>query len=149
MKSDIHPAYYENLKITCACGNIIIAGSTRKDLRTELCSACHPFYTGKQKLVDTAGRVDKFLEKVKKMEDMKAKKAQKSRSVPIEEEVATPPLKEKPEKATVAARKSVKKAVKKSTATKKTAKKKTAKKLPKTKKAAAATKKTGAKTKKA
>ena len=77
MKSDIHPMYYENLKITCACGNIVIAGSTRKELRTELCSACHPFYTGKQKLVDTAGRVDKFMEKMKKMEEMKAKKAQK------------------------------------------------------------------------
>ncbi len=74
MKADIHPTYYENLKITCACGNIIIAGSTRKELKTELCSACHPFYTGKQKLIDTAGRVDKFLEKVKKMQSMKAKK---------------------------------------------------------------------------
>ncbi len=76
MKADIHPAYFENLKITCACGNIIIAGSTRKELRTELCSACHPFYTGKQKLIDTAGRVDKFLEKVKKMQAMKAKKVE-------------------------------------------------------------------------
>lgn len=144
MKSDIHPIYYENLKITCACGNIIIAGSTKKDLRTELCSACHPFYTGKQKLVDTAGRVDKFLEKVKKMEAMKAIKAQKSMPVPIEEEVATRPLKEKPEKETVAAKKSVKKTVKKSTTIKKTAKK-----PPKTKEVAATAKKTKVKTKKA
>ena len=74
MKANIHPTYFENLKIVCACGNIVIAGSTKKELRTELCSACHPFYTGKQKLVDTAGRVDKFMEKVKKMQAMKDKK---------------------------------------------------------------------------
>ena len=78
MKANIHPTYYENLKIVCACGNTIVAGSTRKELKTELCSACHPFYTGKQKLVDTAGRVDKFMEKVKKSQAMKNKKVVKS-----------------------------------------------------------------------
>lgn len=85
MKADIHPAYYENLKITCACGNIIIAGSTKKELKTELCSACHPFYTGKQKLIDTAGRVDKFLEKVKKMQAMKAKKVASADVIDMEQ----------------------------------------------------------------
>ena len=85
MKADIHPTYYENLKITCACGNVIIAGSTRKELKTELCSACHPFYTGKQKLIDTAGRVDKFLEKVKKMQAMKAKKVATADTVDMEQ----------------------------------------------------------------
>lgn len=74
MKEKIHPTYFENLKIVCACGNIILAGSTKKELKTELCSACHPFYTGKQKLVDTAGRVDKFLAKVKKTQEIKEKK---------------------------------------------------------------------------
>lgn len=74
MKAKIHPQYYENLKIVCACGNVTIAGSTRKELKTELCSGCHPFYTGKQKLVDTAGRVDKFLEKVKKTQALKEQK---------------------------------------------------------------------------
>ena len=59
MKEGIHPKY-EQTTITCACGNVIETGSTRKDIRVEICSKCHPFYTGKQKLVDTGGRVDRF-----------------------------------------------------------------------------------------
>jgi large subunit ribosomal protein L31 len=62
MKPDIHPKYYET-KIHCACGNEIPTRSTVKDLHVEICSACHPFFTGKQKLIDTAGRVEKFLRK--------------------------------------------------------------------------------------
>jgi large subunit ribosomal protein L31 len=73
MKDKIHPTYYEDLTITCSCGNTIIAGSTKKEIRTEICSACHPFYTGQQKLVDTAGRVDKFLAKVKQAQKIKEK----------------------------------------------------------------------------
>lgn len=64
MKKDIHPTYYPKAKVTCACGNVIEIGSTMPELKTELCSACHPFYTGKQKLVDTARRVEKFQAKV-------------------------------------------------------------------------------------
>lgn len=60
MKTGIHPAYYDLVEIRCSCGNIIYAGSTKEKLRTELCSRCHPFYTGQQKLIDTAGRVDRF-----------------------------------------------------------------------------------------
>lgn len=74
MKAKIHPSYFEDLKITCSCGNIIIAGSTKKELKTEICSACHPFYTGQQKLLDTTGRVDKFMAKVKKAQKLKEKK---------------------------------------------------------------------------
>ena len=59
MKKDLHPAY-ELTKITCACGNVIETRSTVKDINVEICSACHPFFTGKQKLVDTAGRIDRF-----------------------------------------------------------------------------------------
>ena len=59
MKEKIHPAYNET-SITCACGNVIETRSTAKDLKVEICSACHPFYTGKQKLVDSAGRIDRF-----------------------------------------------------------------------------------------
>ncbi|HNQ97880.1 MAG: 50S ribosomal protein L31 [Spirochaetales bacterium] len=59
MKKDIHPAYNPT-KITCACGNVIETCSTVKDINVEICSACHPFFTGKQKLVDTAGRIDRF-----------------------------------------------------------------------------------------
>ncbi len=79
MKS-IHPTYYKNMKIKCSCGNVIEAGSIKESLSTELCSACHPFYTGKQKLVDTAGRVDKFLSRQKKAETFKAEKATKKKS---------------------------------------------------------------------
>ncbi len=60
MKADIHPEYNE-IKVNCSCGNEFITSSTLgKDLHIEVCSACHPFYTGKQKMMDTAGRVDKF-----------------------------------------------------------------------------------------
>jgi large subunit ribosomal protein L31 len=59
MKADIHPKY-ELTKITCACGNVIETRSTVKDIHVEICSACHPFFTGKQKLVDTAGRIERF-----------------------------------------------------------------------------------------
>ncbi len=60
MKKDIHPKYNTATKVSCACGNAFITGSTMPEIKTEICSACHPFYTGKQKLVDTARRVEKF-----------------------------------------------------------------------------------------
>lgn len=59
MKKNIHPNYGETT-ITCACGNVIHTSSTDRDIKVEICSACHPFFTGKQKLVDTAGRIDRF-----------------------------------------------------------------------------------------
>jgi len=63
MKAKIHPQYKETT-ITCTCGSVIKTRSTKQDVKTEICSACHPFYTGQQKLVDTAGRVDKFKKRV-------------------------------------------------------------------------------------
>lgn len=60
MKSGIHPAYTHDAKVTCACGNAFTTGSTLSEIHVEICSNCHPFYTGKQKLIDTAGRVDRF-----------------------------------------------------------------------------------------
>jgi large subunit ribosomal protein L31 len=62
MKEKIHPKY-EMTKITCACGNVIETRSTARDIKVEICSACHPFFTGKQKLVDTAGRIERFRKK--------------------------------------------------------------------------------------
>lgn len=59
MKNGIHPNY-EVTQVKCACGNVIETGSTKKDLRVDICSSCHPFFTGRQKLVDTGGRVDRF-----------------------------------------------------------------------------------------
>jgi large subunit ribosomal protein L31 len=62
MKKDIHPKY-EPTTVTCACGNVLEIRSTEKDIKVEICSNCHPFFTGKQKLVDTAGRVERFKKK--------------------------------------------------------------------------------------
>ncbi len=70
MKKGIHPEYVE-CTVTCACGNTFTTRSTKKDLRVEICSKCHPFFTGKQKFVDSAGRVEKFK---KKYGDLKSKK---------------------------------------------------------------------------
>jgi large subunit ribosomal protein L31 len=62
VKKDIHPQYVE-ATVTCACGNAFKTRSTKKELRLEICSACHPFFTGKQKFVDSAGRVEKYMER--------------------------------------------------------------------------------------
>ncbi len=60
MKPSIHPTFYTTATVSCACGNTFTTGSTEKELHTEVCSQCHPFYTGKQKLLDAAGSIDKF-----------------------------------------------------------------------------------------
>ncbi|MEK7117920.1 MAG: 50S ribosomal protein L31 [Patescibacteria group bacterium] len=60
MKTEIHPQYYTDAKVTCACGNKFTVGSTMKEIAVEICSACHPFFTGNEKVLDTAGRVERF-----------------------------------------------------------------------------------------
>ena len=60
MKKDLHPTYFTDAKVVCACGNTFITGSTKQELHVEICSNCHPFYTGKQNLLDVAGTIDKF-----------------------------------------------------------------------------------------
>ncbi len=60
MKTETHPVYFADAKVTCACGRTFVVGSTDEKLSVEICSACHPFYTGNEKLLDTAGRVEKF-----------------------------------------------------------------------------------------
>lgn len=60
MKKDTHPSYHTDAKVTCSCGNIFTVGSTKPDIKVEICSACHPFFTGSEKVMDTAGRVEKF-----------------------------------------------------------------------------------------
>ena len=67
MKPEIHPSY-QNTKISCACGASFEVGSTKKDISVEICSKCHPFFTGKQKLVDTAGRIERFRRKYEKFQ---------------------------------------------------------------------------------
>jgi large subunit ribosomal protein L31 len=68
MKKDIHPAF-KATKVSCACGAEFEVGSTKKDIRVEICSQCHPFFTGKQKLVDTAGRIERFRRKYAKFQN--------------------------------------------------------------------------------
>jgi large subunit ribosomal protein L31 len=68
MKTDIHPKY-QQATIKCACGNTIEVGSTKKEISVEICSQCHPFFTGKQKLVDTAGRIERFRKKYEKFQN--------------------------------------------------------------------------------
>jgi large subunit ribosomal protein L31 len=70
MKKDIHPEYFKT-SVHCACGNIVETGSTKKDIRVEICSKCHPFFTGKQKLVDTAGRIERFRKKYAAFDEKK------------------------------------------------------------------------------
>ncbi|OGO25017.1 MAG: 50S ribosomal protein L31 [Chloroflexi bacterium RBG_16_52_11] len=64
MKADIHPVYYPDARVVCACGNTWTTGSTKKEIRTDVCSNCHPFYTGEQRIVDTEGQVDRFYKKL-------------------------------------------------------------------------------------
>lgn len=77
MKKDIHPQYYKNTKVECACGNVFEVSSTRPNLNIEICYKCHPFYTGEEKLIDTAGRVEKFKERQAKA--IRKKTTQQSR----------------------------------------------------------------------
>ena len=63
MKEKIHPKYFTDANVTCSCGNTFTTGSTRQTLRVELCNKCHPFFTGEQKIIDTAGRVERFNKK--------------------------------------------------------------------------------------
>lgn len=65
MREKIHPKYYPDAEVSCACGNKFTVGSTKKTLRVELCSKCHPFYTGERRVVDTAGMVERFKRRYK------------------------------------------------------------------------------------
>ena len=74
MKTDIHPKYYDKAEVRCACGNKFTVGSTRPEIKLEICYKCHPFYTGEEKLIDTAGRVEKFKTRREKARVGKLKK---------------------------------------------------------------------------
>ena len=75
MKKDIHPKYYNNARVQCACGNTFTVGSTKEFIEVEICSKCHPFYTGKEKIVDAMGRVERFRKRLAKKEEFKKKKS--------------------------------------------------------------------------
>lgn len=88
MKQGIHPQYFEDTKVTCVCGNTFTTGSTMPEIRVEVCSNCHPFYTGEMKFVDTLGRVEKFQKKQQKAE--KIKKQQVEKKVELSKKAARP-----------------------------------------------------------
>ena len=78
MKKDIHPQYFKNAKARCACGATFDVGSTKEFIEVEICSQCHPFYTGKEKIVDTMGRVEKFRKRMAKKEEVAKKKKKRN-----------------------------------------------------------------------
>jgi large subunit ribosomal protein L31 len=79
MKKNIHPEYHEKAAVRCACGNTFTVGSTKPEIQVEICSKCHPFYTGEKKLIDTAGRVEKFKSRRAKAANRPARRAKKTR----------------------------------------------------------------------
>jgi large subunit ribosomal protein L31 len=90
MKENIHPTYYPDAQVICACGNTWTTGSTQKVIRTDVCSKCHPFYTGEQRIVDTEGQVDRFYKKLQARqqyldEQQAREEARTSLDRPIEE----------------------------------------------------------------
>jgi large subunit ribosomal protein L31 len=82
MKEDIHPEFYPEAKVICACGNSWTVGSTQPEIRTDVCSECHPFFTGEQRIVDSGGQVERFLKKLerrkKKMAEIERRRAKKT-----------------------------------------------------------------------
>lgn len=72
MKEGIHPKYYPAATVICACGNTWTTGATRSEIRTDVCSACHPFFTGEQRIVDTAGQVERFMRRLEKKVELTA-----------------------------------------------------------------------------
>lgn len=79
MKEKIHPTWYPEARVHCACGSVFTTGSTMKEIAVEICSACHPLFTGQQKFVDTAGRVDKFNQRLAAAERKKSEAADRKR----------------------------------------------------------------------
>ena len=80
MKEGIHPKYYPEAKVICACGNTWTTGSTKPEIRVDICSNCHPFYTGEQRIVDTEGQVDRFYKRLEVRTEYKKKKESKAAS---------------------------------------------------------------------
>ncbi len=97
MKANFHPQWYPEAKVTCACGSTFTTGSTLPEIRVEICSVCHPFFTGQQKFVDTLGQVDRFVKKmaVSKVKQVEQKRILENKKAKMEEhKKVRPTLKE-------------------------------------------------------
>jgi len=79
MKKNIHPQYFAKAQVKCACGHVFYTGAAVPEINTEICSQCHPFYTGKEKVMDRAGRVEKFKQRLAKGQALKTKQGQKTK----------------------------------------------------------------------
>ncbi|MBI2616789.1 50S ribosomal protein L31 [Candidatus Gottesmanbacteria bacterium] len=91
MKAKIHPQWYPNAQVLCACGTTFTIGSTKENIRVEICSKCHPFFTGEMKFVDTMGRVDRFQQKQKIAKEQKAHIASKrQKKLERQEQIRSP-----------------------------------------------------------
>jgi large subunit ribosomal protein L31 len=90
MKPNIHPKWYTEAEVVCACGNVFTVGSTKSSFRVEICSKCHPFYTGEMKFVDTLGRVEKFQKRQATAQTTQAKIGAKKKKIKEEKEERKP-----------------------------------------------------------
>jgi large subunit ribosomal protein L31 len=88
MRPDIHPTYYPQAKVVCSCGSTWITGSTVPEIRTDVCNTCHPFYTGEQRIVDTAGQVDRFMKRLERRQSDAARREIEARARKEAEEAA-------------------------------------------------------------
>ncbi len=97
-KKDIHPKYFPKATITCSCGAKFIVGSTKEKMQVEICSQCHPLYTGKQKFIDTAGRLERYEKMIKKSKALKDSKEKRKKKKVKEEKKVKKEIKVKEEK---------------------------------------------------
>lgn len=88
MKKDIHPDYFPNARVICACGNTFITGTTKQEIRTDVCSACHPFFTGEQRIVDTAGQVERFIRRLEQKQEVSGRKKGRKKGAAVQPEMA-------------------------------------------------------------
>jgi large subunit ribosomal protein L31 len=91
MKKNIHPEYFPEARVVCGCGNSFVTGATKQLIKTDICSACHPFFTGEQRIVDTAGQVERYMKRLEKREEMG--KVSSPTVAPEQEEDETPKTK--------------------------------------------------------
>ena len=120
MKKGIHPEYYPDAKVTCSCGNTFTVGSTKKVIRTDVCSVCHPFFTGEQRLVDTGGQVERFIRRLEKRQEIRGEEQPRleAEGEEAEAEEVEPKAAEKKAASKASSEKSAKKASKEPSAEK-------------------------------
>jgi large subunit ribosomal protein L31 len=100
MKKDIHPEYFPEARVVCGCGNTFVTGATKQLIKTDICSACHPFFTGEQRIVDTAGQVERYMRRLEKREELGKTVASSAEPGEEQQEDAAPKEKRRKRKTT-------------------------------------------------